>query len=360
MTRDASSAPPAVAENPLAKVHERAGVRWGMRQGRTVPAAYDDPAAEAAALAAGRALVDRTGLDLVELAGADRLRFLNGLVTCEVKELAPGASAYGFFTSREGRVLADVTVLALPEALWLVLPPATAVSVVEHLAKYVIADRVELRPLERTALTLSAAAAERLGAAPSGAARVAVTTVGGIESIAARAPVAGLPAVTFWATAEDAAALWQALRAGAEVRPIGHDALDAVRVERGVPLFGRDYTSDCFPQETGREAEAVSYTKGCYLGQEVVARIHYRGQANRTMRGLLLPSPPPAAGATLRFDGRPLGTIGSVAHAPTLDRPIALALLHRRGAEPGTAVELEDGRRAEVAALPFVPVAATG
>jgi folate-binding protein YgfZ len=139
---------------------------------------------------------------------------------------------------------------------------------------------------------------------------------------------------------------------------VGIAALEARRVELGVPRFGRDFGPEHFPQETGLGEQAVSYTKGCYLGQEVIARIHYRGQANRLLRGLRLPPGTTvdavADGAELRYEGRPVGTLSSAVRSPALGAPVALAIVHRRGAEPGTRVEVEGGGAAEVVALPFV------
>ncbi|HEY0553554.1 MAG TPA: glycine cleavage T C-terminal barrel domain-containing protein, partial [Thermoanaerobaculia bacterium] len=127
-----------------------------------------------------------------------------------------------------------------------------------------------------------------------------------------------------------------------------------LRAEAGIPRFGRDFGAENFPQETGAE-EAVSYTKGCYLGQEVVARIHYRGGVQKSLRGLVFDCAAPAPGAALLAEGREAGTVTTVVDSIALGRPIGLAILHRRGAGTGIRLEVAGGGTAEVRDLPLVP-----
>lgn len=346
------------ATSPAAALHDELGAEWQEEGGRRVPRRYGPIAEEHGALVEGRAVAWREWVDAVELTGADRRRFLHGYVTCDVQGLDDGASAYGFLTSHQGRVLADLTALAAPDRLLLELPAGSAERVAAHLGKYVIADRVEIRPLpDLEALTLFGATAEAAAgtALSPGAGSVAEETVLGVPVLADRRAVHGMPAVTLWVEAGRAAELFRALldagRPGGLV-PVGLAALEIRRVELGVPRFGRDFGADHFPQETGLEERAVSYTKGCYLGQEVIARIHYRGQANRLMRGLLLDGEPPPDGTEVSLEGRPLGTLSSAVESPATGRAMALAVLHRRGAEAGTRVRLPVGE-AIVSALPF-------
>ena len=136
-------------------------------------------------------------------------------------------------------------------------------------------------------------------------------------------------------------------------RQVSLEALEILRAEAGIPRFGQDFGPDNFPQETGIE-EAVSYTKGCYLGQEVVARIHYRGGVQKLLRGLVFEQGEPRVDAALLHDGREAGRATTVVRSPALDRTIGLAILHRRAAEPGTRLEVEGGGTAEVKELPLV------
>lgn len=293
------------------------------------------------ALREGCGIVDLSTQDRLELTGKDRQRFLHAYTTCDIKGLAPGSSVFGFFTSAQGRILSDVTVLALEDRLWLEIPPGQAGPISEHLKKFVLADRVEIRPLE-DALPLAVAGP---------GAEAAVGRLEGIEVTVQRRERVGVPAFTLWTKAAEAAALAERL-AAAGARAVGPEALEIVRAEAGMPRFGQDYGPDNFPQETGLE-EAVSYTKGCYLGQEVVARIHYRGGVQKGLRGLLFDGEAPAAGAKILVDGKESGAATTVVRSLALGRTVGLGILHKRAGEPGTRVEVEGGGTAEVRGLPF-------
>ena len=309
--------------------------------------------------------------------GPDRHRFLNAYVTCEIKGLAAGQGTYGFFTSAQGRILADVVVLAHADRFWLELPPGRQEPIAEHLRKYLIADRVEMRPLGGALpLTLAGPGAEAVLAGaeiapgfelPREPWAHARTVVAGVEIVVQRTGRLGVPALTLWMPAAQVEPLRERLLAGPagpaghgggeheRPVPVGSEALEVVRTEAGLPRFGQDFGPQNFPQETGATAAAVSFTKGCYLGQEVVARIHYRGGVQKTLCGLVFDGPAvPEPGTALLFEGREAGIVGTAVHSLALDRPIGLAILHRRAAAPGSRLELAGGGPAEVRALPLV------
>ncbi len=351
---------PSNATSRLPTLHRRLGAELAPYRGAEAPAAYGDQAAELAALRAACGLVDLPWMAGLEMLGEDRVRFLNGLVTCDVKGLEPGRGAYGFVTSLKGRVMADLAVLALDDRLWLELPASVAGPIAEHLLKYVIVDRVEIRPLDGVIPLglVGPRSAEVLGAgelpeADFGHLQIRLC---GAEVRAVREPPLGeVPAWTLWVPATRAGDLFeQLLERGAAhaLRPVGHRALDRLRLEAGRPLFGVDFGPDHFPQETGLEAAAVSYDKGCYLGQEVVARIHYRGGVNRHLRGLMGSGAPPddLVGREVSAGGRAAGTVTSA--APADGGWLGLAILHRR-AEPGAEGEIAGGAVARVVEPPF-------
>jgi folate-binding protein YgfZ len=371
--------------------------------GPVVPLRYGSVVEEYGALRQGCGLVDRSSAGRLEMTGADRLRFLNAYVTCEVKSLAPGAGAYGFATSPQGRILTDLTVLAFEDRLWLDLPPGQAGPLAAHLRKFLIADRVEMRELaEVVPLSLFGPRAEAvLAAAVSGQGEAVAASgrsasmpgltsntgalmpaaphahvrgaVAGLEVTVQRGPRLGAPGFTLWVASDAAAALVSELLARPGVVAVGFEALEALRVEAGVPRFGRDFgvggggggggasgggglAPQSFPQETGIE-EAVSYTKGCYLGQEVVARIHYRGGVQKGLRGLVFSGAAPPAGTPLLFAGREAGVATSVVSSPALGLPIGLSILHRRAAATGTRLAWsrdDQSGEAEVRDLPLV------
>src|SRR5262249_17680558 len=151
-----------------------------------------------------------------------------------------------------------------------------------------------------------------------------------------------------WAVALHAPALWAALR-GAGARPVGIDALDALRVEAGVPWYGEDVDDTVIMPETRLEG-LVSYNKGCYIGQEVVAGVKSRGHVNRALSGLVLGGDGvPARGARVVADGKDVGRVPSAARSPVLGRAVALAYVRREHFEPGSAVLVDDGGRTSAA-----------
>ena len=330
---------------PLDSLHRRLGAEIGDPDGFSVPLRYGPVEEERRALREGAGIADLSWRGRLELLGKDRLRFLHNYVTCDVKGLAPGAGAYGFFTSPQGRVLSDAVLLAHEDRLWVEVGPGQEEPVAAHLKKYLLADRVEVRTLDDMLpiAVLGPRAEEVLGADLSSLGEAwshARIMVHGTEVELQRRGLMGIPAWTLWVSASIAAPLVEELISRG-ARPVGFEALEALRAETGIPRFGRDFGPDNFPQETGIE-EAVSYTKGCYLGQEVVARIHYRGGVQNVLRKLVFEGAEPAQGAVLLHDGREAG------RATTVVGSTGLGIVHRRAAEPGTQVEVEGGGTALV------------
>jgi len=311
--------------------------------------------AEARALASGVGWFDdRRGR--LDLTGFDRVRFFQNLVTCNVATLAAGTSCRGFLTHVKGGVLADFDLIAFVDRLRLVLPLGRREAIVAHLAKYRIIERVEIEP--RTDLSAIGVRGERAGEliarlgwpAPAAGVRIEIE-IGATTAGLRREPRAGAPRFEIEFAATDREVIVAALRAAGD----GHDlvelspaALDLARIDAGEPAWGVDYGEENFPQETGEEA-AVSYTKGCYLGQEVVARIHYRGGVQRQLCRLTIETAERiGTPAELLFEGRPVGTATTVALDPALGRPVGLGLVHRRAAAPGTRLDLAGGGTAIV------------
>lgn len=319
---------------------------------------YGDLAAEHRALVAGCGVVDRAWAGRLEMTGDDRVRFLQGLVTCDVKATAPGGGTFGFITSRKGQVLADLRLLALDDRLWLELPAGRAEAIAEHLGSFKIVDRVEIGPLDRVPLTVAGPNASAVVTAvaeeepPAAEWEHRAASIGGQEVRIVRRGLVGVEAFDLWVRPDGAPGVWDALVEAGAV-PAGFEALETVRVEHGIPRWGAEIGAETLPQETGLEERAVSYSKGCYLGQEIVARIHYRGGVNRGLVALRFPAGAelPAAGAPLLADGRRAGVVGSALRSPTLG-PIGLAIVQLRAAEPGARVEIEGGGAAEVAEVP--------
>ena len=300
--------------------HELHGARWLSCAGCAVPADYGDPEAERAAVLGAVAIADVSAGARLELVGEDRARFLNGLVTCDIAALDPGQGSYGFFTTPQGRVLADVVVLALEDRLWLELPPGSGQDLRAHLEKYIVADRVEVRTIsDLVTFRLVGPSTEPLleghgQRLPEGAFAHGVIELPEAEVHASRTSLCGAPAVTLWMSSGIAqGVLDDLLSQEGGPRLVGFSALESARLLAGIPRFGPDFDDGNLPQEI-RLDDAVSYDKGCYLGQEIVARLHYRGQPARELRRLHGSGEPPPPGAVLEASGERAGLVtGAVA-----------------------------------------------
>lgn len=353
--------------NPAA-ITEVAGVR--------LPEHFGDPAAEYRTLREAAGLLDRGTAGLLRLTGADRVRFLNGMITNDVKALAPGGGLYAALCSPQGKVLGDLRVLALEDALLLLCEASCRARVAQTLERFIIADDVKVTDASGEVAVLGCygpRSSEVLARAAGSPApelaphHHAEMTMGEAIVRVVATPFLGVPGFDVLVPAEAAAGVAErVLEALTAVggRPAGHAAFEAVRVEAGTPWYGLDFDENTLPQEAGLEATAISFAKGCYIGQETVARIHFRGHVNRRLTGLCLQGEAlPARGSRVRRGEADVGWVTSAVRSPAHGRPVALAMLRREAAEPGTSLTVEaDGTRltAEVVPLPFVGPAAAG
>jgi folate-binding protein YgfZ len=308
-----------------------------------------------ATLLAECGLVDRSERGKLALTGADAIEFLNGQITNELADLIPGEGRYAAFLTHKGKMLGDLRVLMPAPAgepeLLLDTERAALQSLFDMIRRFKVGYRVELhkRTLESSLLSLigpraqQVAAAEGLGSsehdnvavAPGGIAALAIRTDLGVDLLCDSSAAADLRA--------------ELERAGA--RPVEEAAAECLRIEAGRPRYGVELDETVIPQEAGLNERAVSFSKGCYQGQETVARLHYRGKPNRHLRGLQL-SGAASPGDQLTVGERVVGQLGSIALSPVLG-PIALALV-RREAEPGSTVAVgTDGVEGRVVELPF-------
>jgi folate-binding protein YgfZ len=281
-------------------------------------------------------LVERGDRGLLIVSGAEAAEYLQGQLTNDTEGIEPGRWIYAALLDRKGHMQADMRVLRPGQGpeLWLDLEPEGLAAASRHLQMYKIGREVEVVDAsgDHTLLSLIGPRAAEIGRAVDA---VSIRTEVGVDLIV---PVAERDRI------RDAL-----LAAGAvEVSP---EAAEILRIEAGRPRFGAEMGTETMPAEAGIVEQAVSFTKGCYIGQETVARLHYKGKPNRHLRGLRL-SAPAQPGATLRLGEKEVGTLGSAALSPALG-PVGLAIL-RREAEPGATVAVgEDGVTAEVVALPF-------
>jgi folate-binding protein YgfZ len=288
---------------------------------------------------------------VVEVRGADRVRWLDGMLTNEVRGLLASGTRSGCHAlalTREGRIVAEVHVLARASDLLLELERAAIPGLLAHLAKFVVADDVDLRDASgewvRLALEGEGAAA-MLGTepGPDGAAELPVGA-----GLAAGYSLSGQGGVQLLATPSAAPALRDRLIA-AGAAPGSADELEVLRIEGGVPRQGRELTTEVLPAEARLE-RAVSETKGCYTGQEVVTRMRSRDRVSHLLVGLRFAGDRLAPGAELTQDGRAIGNVTSSTRSPRLGE-IGLGYVRRASAEPGTKLDagatIEDLRRGQ-------------
>ncbi len=311
----------------------------------------DTQASEYRALTEGCGLVDRAGRGRLAVTGADRREFLHGQITNDIEGLEPGHGHYAALLTHKGKMLTDLRVLDLGDELLLSCERAGLQELFNMIRRYKLGSDVELhkRTIEMGELSLIGPEARRVAGAGA---------LGPEEHDNLRADIAGEPVVLVatdlgvdvFCAAEATEAVRGALLAAGAIE-VSEAAAELVRVESGRPRYGADLDENVIPQEAGLNERAVSFTKGCYVGQETVARLYYRGKPNRHLRGLKL-SAPVAPGTPLRLGEKEVGRVTSAAVSP-VHGPIGLALV-RRQAEPGNTLAAGDGATsAEVVELPF-------
>jgi folate-binding protein YgfZ len=313
------------------------------------------------------AVIDRSERRCIVLSGADRASYLQGLLTNDVVALEPGEGCYAAYLTPQGRMIADLFVYELGDVMLLTVPREQHRAVLEKLDQFIFSEDVQLGDVSGTFSTTAIVGPEAarvvsgLTAIPE-ADLTAIAEHGnrraafeGHAVIVTRVADTGEPGYDVHVEAPVAATLRQALAAaGAPLLDPG--TADALRVEAGVPRFGRDMDEQTIPLEAGIESRAISFSKGCYVGQEVIIRVLHRGHGRvaRKLVGLTIEGETvPAAGTRATAGGRDIGEVTSSAMSPALARPIALAYLHRDFLAPGTAVTV-DGQPAVVTQLPFV------
>jgi tRNA-modifying protein YgfZ len=295
-------------------------------------------------------LLDRSERGKLALTGGEAKSFLQGQVTNDVEALSPGEGCYAAFLTPKGKMLGDLRILDAGDEILLDTERVALQELFNMIRRFSIGFDVELhkRTLESGLLSLLGPESEAVAGGAGGLGELehsnSAVTVGGIGARAIRTDL-GIDLLC------DAADV-DGLRAALGVAAVSEAVAECLRVERGRPRFGVDLDDTVIPQEAGLNERAVSFTKGCYVGQETVARLHYRGKPNRHLRGLRLGADAAVTGDELTFEGRPVGRVASVALSPRFG-PIALALV-RREAPLGSLVAVgERGAHAEVVELPF-------
>jgi tRNA-modifying protein YgfZ len=281
------------------------------------------------ALRESAAWLDLTARGKLFASGEDRARLLHAMTTNQVKELQPGQGCYAFFLNPQGRILADANLLILPDRILIDCEPEVRERLYQHLDKFIIADDVTLEDASESLPAFAVegpTAAEALAAMGAPIPDAPGAHVEWNERIVARISSTGEPGFRIFGAKPDLSAL----------TPADAESARVVRLEHAKPRYGEDIFETTLPQET-QQAHALNFTKGCYIGQEIVERIRSRGHVNRLLVGLRIESSePPPAGTKLSAAGADAGEITSAAFSPALGKVVALGYVRAQHAAPGS------------------------
>lgn len=361
-----------MTELPLREFHRSLSATFAEMNGAEVVSHYGDVLAEHAALRTTAGVIDLSFRSRLCLTGADRLRFLNGQVTNNVKDLKPGQGCYAALVTAKGKLQSDLNVYCLADEVLLDFEPGLGAGVAERFEKFIIADDVQIVDVAPHYGLLSVQGPKAgevvaklgLGLAvpekPLHFTKVSDTTLGDIYCMNhARGTATGCD--LFVPTGAMAAVADKLIAAAKELggRACGWEALELIRVEAGIPRFSADMDETNLAPEAGIESRAISYSKGCYIGQEVIARIRTYGQVAKSLRGLVLPDDLrelPARGSKVFAGDKEAGFITSAIASPAFRKNIALGYVRREHNEPGVTLHIRQADQttpAVVTALPF-------
>jgi len=357
-------------QSVLIEMHRSNGAVFIEHDGWLAPAHFGDVAGEYRAVRSAAGLIDFAHRGLLQFTGPDRLPFLQGMLSNDMRVLKPFDGAYATLLTQQGKVIADVRVLCAMNSFYLDFWANLKDKILDHLNRYLIADEVEIadRSQEYTILSIQGPQAELLLRRimspdvnlPVRAKQHAMLDIDGAAVCAVFDSHTGETGYDLIAPLPAVAQIARKLTdAGKHISSawVGAEALNILRVEAGIPRYGIDFTEENLLLEVGLD-HAVSFTKGCYLGQEVVERIRSRGHVNKKLSGLLLAGGSPAKpGTVLEAAGKQVGAITSSVISPELARPIALGYLSKDFWSPGQEVSIQTGEsesRATVTDLPFL------
>ncbi len=354
---------PDTLKSPLADYHASQGATLAEYHGAIVPARFTDPAAEHRAVRDASGLFDFSFRAKFRMKGRDHARFLQRLVSNNVKKLTPGQGTYATLLNAQGHILVDLRLHCAEDSFLVDTDADLRDKAIQIFRRYIVADQVEIEPLNLFTLAFQGPSALHL---LEKTLHIDLPAMQEFDHFAAnyagfpirvvRASSTGEEGYEVWVGAQGMEAVWGAACGQAPTYgtlPCGWEALESLRIEAGIPRYGQELGEDVIPLEAGL-LNALSFNKGCYIGQEIVERARSRGHVNWKLMGLVMESgPPPQPGEKVVVEGREVAEITSSCVSPTLGKAIALAYVRREVSEPGAKITFASGVEAEVAALPF-------
>ena len=355
-----------MTNSPLNNYHVSQGATLAEYHGATVPSRFTDPVAENRAVRAASGLFDFSFRGKFRMKGRDHAKLLQRLVSNDVKKLTPGQGTYATLLNAQGHIVVDLRLYCAEDSFFVDVEADLRDKAIQSFRKFIIADQVELEPLELYALAFQGPRSKGL---LEKTLHIDLPAMNEYDHFAAnyagfpirvvRATSTGEEGYEVWVSAAGMEAVWGAACGQAptyEMLACGVEAMESLRIEAGIPRYGSELGEDVIPLEAGL-LNALSFNKGCYIGQEIVERARSRGHVNWKLMGLIASAGerlPPGEKAVV--EGREVAEVTSSCTSPTLGKTIALAYVRREFSEPGAKLTLLSGVAAEVAALPFIKV----
>lgn len=343
-------------KTPLAALHRKAGARMGTWFGCELPDAWGEPHTEQGFANSSVALIDKNYRAYLSFTGPDRVRYLNAILTNNIKDLPTGRGNVSLLLNPQGRILAEIETYALPDSLFCVSYSIIRQRLIEWLDKYIIMDDVTLTDdtdrwgalaLEGPKAAAVVHKVSGIDIAPLGELSVTDADVASIPCRIVKRSSGGIPGAEFLLERPKLELLWKFLEDAVHQQgggPVGYTALNAQRLAQGVPWFGYDFGEKQIPHEAGLQESHISYTKGCYTGQEIVERVRSRGQVNRRRVRLLFSGDAvPEAGSVLTLDGKEVGFVTRAAQSWYPPRIIGMGYVRKEGQAEGSKLQCESG-----------------
>jgi len=351
---------------PLYETHRALGATFSeVHPGRELAAHFGDPVQEHHMVRKVAGLIDLSHRGRLRLSGSDRAKFLHRIISNDVEKLKPGEGNSALMLTNRGKVIADMKVYAHPDAISLETHPEATEVLYRELDKYLIADDVTIEDISDTTGTVGVHGPQSgdllkqaLGLEVDALAEhhSVFHTFDGQAVLCVRENETGERGYNLTVESAALAGLWEKLSASSQASPVGLTALESLRIEAGIPRFGAELDDTVIPLEAELES-AISFEKGCYIGQEIVARMKYRGHPNRLLRGFVLETDTLPQNHDLLFDGeKEVGWVTSTVYAPTLGKTIAMGYIRTALADSGNKVDIQTANerlKAEVVQLPF-------
>ncbi len=357
-----------MTNSPLNDYHVSQGATLAEYHGVTVPARFTDAKAENLAVRNASGLFDFSFRGKFQLKGRDHAKLLQRLVSNDVKKLTPGQGTYATLLNAQGHIVVDLRLYCAEDSFFADVEFDLRDKAIQSFRRFIIADQVELEALDLYALAFQGPRSKGLlektlhiDLPVMNEFDHFATNYAGFQARVVRATSTGEEGYEVWVNAAGMEAIWGAACGQAPTYDMlccGADALESLRIEAGIPRYGSELGEDVIPLEAGL-LNALSFNKGCYIGQEIVERARSRGHVNWKLTGLILDSAEvPAPGLKAVVEGREVAEITSACVSPSLGKTIALGYLRKEYLEPGSKLTFTSGVSATSAALPFIGQAA--